>query len=78
MRRWPTDDGLHWHELYQRKKGVIFGHDALRGLVQRRRKERTWLVGLDSGCVYGGKLSGLLVEKDRIHQVDAKKAYRPV
>jgi len=36
---------------------VIYGHDSSVGLV-----ERDWAVGLDSGCVYGGRLSALVLE----------------
>ena len=34
--------------------------------------------GLDTGCVYGGKLTGWCPEEDRFVQVDAHKAYAPI
>lgn len=54
-----------WDDFYTGKKRVVFGHWARRGLVVRRD-----CVGLDTGCVYGGKLSAWIAEQDRIVQVD--------
>ncbi|MDX1626752.1 MAG: symmetrical bis(5'-nucleosyl)-tetraphosphatase [Wenzhouxiangellaceae bacterium] len=49
---------------------VVFGHWSVLGLVRENN-----VVGLDSGCVWGGALSALVVEgKDRrIVQVDCAK-----
>lgn len=54
-----------WDDFYTGRKRVVFGHWARRGLVVRPQ-----CVGLDSGCVYGGKLSAWIAEQDRIVQVD--------
>ncbi len=62
-----------WFDHYTGKKTVIFGHWAQRGLV-RNEKSR----GLDTGCVYGGRLTGLWWPEDTVVQVDALKTYRPV
>lgn len=51
-------------------KTVVFGHWAERGLVDLPR-----LKGLDTGCVYGGKLTGWCPEEDRFLQVPAVRAY---
>ncbi len=61
-----------WYEFYKGKPRVIFGHWARRGLIQKPK-----VLGLDTGCVYGGKLSAWIQEEDRIVQVSAKKAYWP-
>lgn len=53
-----------WDDFYRGRKRVVFGHWARRGLVVR-----TQCVGLDTGCVYGGKLSAWIAEEDRIVQV---------
>ncbi len=74
VRRWPNDaeDGNpFWWELYEGPPFVLFGHDARRGLVDRRPHG----LGLDTGCVYGKALTGYLLEEDRLVQVAAKRTY---
>lgn len=78
MRRWPDDrdpSNPFWYQVYQGARRVIFGHDAKRGLVRVEREGRPHVIGLDSGCVYGGKLSGYLPEEDRIVQVPARAVW---
>jgi hypothetical protein len=60
-----------WYECYEDDKLIVFGHWARRGLVWRENA-----IGLDTGCVYGGKLSGLLLPERRLIQVPARKVYR--
>ncbi|RME26881.1 MAG: metallophosphatase [Deltaproteobacteria bacterium] len=76
MRRYPGDspDDPFWWSLWRGPPLVIYGHDAVRGLVDRRPHS----LGLDTGCVYGGALSGYLVEDDRLLSVPAGRIYRPV
>ena len=45
-------------------KRIFYGHDAVRGV-----QDHGSTVGLDSGCVYGGKLSGMILESGEILQV---------
>lgn len=75
MRRWPDDSSLShpfWWESYEGEELIVYGHDAARGLVDRRPRT----LGLDTGCVYGGRLTGYLVEEDRIVSVPASRVYR--
>jgi hypothetical protein len=80
LRRWPdeAETDPFWWEIYTGHTGVVFGHDARRGLVRRDRDGHPWLLGLDTGCVYGGALSGWVVERDLIVQIDAREAYAPI
>jgi len=82
MRRWPDDADLSnpfWYDAgWAGPDCVVFGHDARRGLVRREVGGRPVAIGLDTGCVYGGALSGWLMEADRILQIPAARAYRPV
>ncbi len=77
IRRWPDDSSLEspfWWELYRGARLIIFGHDARRGLVDRRPHA----LGLDTGCVYGGALTGVIVETGELVEVQAQAAYWPV
>ena len=64
---WPPPGPPYrpWDDFYDGVKRVVFGHWARRGLVMRPQ-----CIGLDTGCVYGGKLTAWIAEEDRIVQVD--------
>jgi hypothetical protein len=77
LRRWPDDRDRaapFWWERLAPGPLVIYGHDAARGLQDHRPRS----LGLDSGCVYGGRLSGYLLEADQLLSVPAGGAYRPI
>lgn len=59
-----------WYSFYKDKKLVIYGHWASQGLNVRKNT-----IGLDTGCVYGCKLSGVLLPEKKILQVPALKNY---
>jgi hypothetical protein len=80
IRLWPPANGIEgprWHDFYHPPPGtppVVFGHDAPGGLVVRRYPDGTpYAIGLDSGCVYGGRLSAWVLEEDRIVQVPSRQ-----
>jgi bis(5'-nucleosyl)-tetraphosphatase (symmetrical) len=50
-----------------REVTVVFGHWAALGLYQKKR-----LLGLDSGCVWGGRLSAVRLEDGQLFQVPGK------
>ena len=61
----------HWFESrVGDRRTVVYGHWARMQLVLRPK-----LRGLDTGCVWGGKLSAWIAEEDRIEQVPARRAY---
>ncbi len=82
LRRWPDDSDEaqpFWYDAgWQGPQTVVFGHDARRRRVRREHGGRPVAIGLDSGCVYGGELSGWLVEEDRLIVEPAARVYRPV
>lgn len=59
-----------WYSYYKGKKLVVYGHWANQGLNVRSNT-----IGLDTGCVYGGKLSGVLLPDRKILQVRALQNY---
>jgi hypothetical protein len=71
IRTWPPAkgriDGPRWHDAYRPVHPLlIFGHDAPGGLVTKRRDGKPYLLGLDTGCVYGRALTGYLLEEERL------------
>ena len=71
IRTWPpvkgSIDGPRWHDAYRRFTPLlIFGHDAPGGLVAKRRDGKPYLLGLDTGCVYGRALTGYLLEEEQL------------
>jgi bis(5'-nucleosyl)-tetraphosphatase (symmetrical) len=65
----PQDSGLvPWFELPGRRTSdvtVVFGHWSALGLLLRDD-----VIGLDSGCVWGGKLSAVCLDDRALLQVD--------
>jgi len=59
-----------WFELRRRdERTLVFGHWSALGLRLTAR-----LAGLDSGCVWGGKLSALRLEDRALYQVGCRAA----
>lgn len=74
-RDWPVpDDSFQpWFDHWQRRgdpRTVVFGHWARLGLIEKRR-----LRGLDTGCVWGGRLSAWIAEEDLVVSVAARRAW---
>lgn len=66
-------DNQPWYAPYQGKKLIVHGHWAAQGLVVREN-----VIGLDSGCVYGKKLSSVVLPERKIVSVPARKQYCPI
>ena len=62
-----------WFDLYEGDKLVVFGHWASLGPMVRPK-----VICLDSGCVYGKKLSALELPGRKIIQVDARRVYEEI
>ena len=60
-----------WYEPYVGKQLVVYGHWAKPEPVVRPNS-----VGLDTGCVYGGALTALILPERRLVSVPARKVYR--
>lgn len=64
------EEGTPWASLWPGPRLVVFGHDAVRGL-----QVRAHAIGLDTGCVYGGWLTGLWLPGRDLVSVPARASY---
>jgi hypothetical protein len=63
-------DGRPWFESWRGPETVVFGHWAKLGKV-----DRPLVKGLDTGCVYGGRLSGIFWPSGKWVSVPARKMW---
>lgn len=68
LRRLP--DGRPWYEAYRERTLAVFGHWAKRQPVVRPNA-----IGLDTGCVYGGSLTALILPERILISVPARRVY---
>jgi hypothetical protein len=62
--------GVRWYDVYRGPKTVLFGHWP----AKKPRRAR-YAIGLDTACVYGGRLTAFIIEKNEFVSVPARKAY---
>lgn len=63
---------LNWAQSYEGKPLVVYGHTAI--------KEPAWLnntVCVDTGCVFGGRLTALRYPEREVVQVKARRVHYP-
>jgi hypothetical protein len=63
-------EGTPWYEVYDGDRVALFGHWPS---AEPRRGPRA--IGLDTGCVYGHRLTAYVIEEDRFVSVPARRAY---
>jgi Calcineurin-like phosphoesterase len=63
------DVGTPWGALYQGPPHVVFGHYA-----QAQPQLHPWATGLDTGCVYGGALTALVLDDGQPVAAPAERA----
>jgi hypothetical protein len=59
--RWSddADDGPLWGTRYTGPPHVVFGHNA-----RAEEQLHPWATGLDTACVYGGRLTAMVLDED--------------
>jgi len=62
--------GVPWYEVYRGRKIVLFGHWPAKAPRIAPRA-----IGLDTGCVYGGRLTAYIIESNEFVSVPARRAY---
>jgi hypothetical protein len=60
-----------WYERYTDSRLVVFGHWAKPAALVRKNA-----IGLDTGCVYGGALTALILPERRLVSVPARRVYQ--
>lgn len=64
------DDGVLWGSAWPGPELIVFGHHAMAGLQRHPHA-----LGLDTGCVYGGRLTAYVLPEDRLVSVPARSVY---
>jgi bis(5'-nucleosyl)-tetraphosphatase (symmetrical) len=59
-------------ERATRDTPIVFGHWSTEGLVQRSN-----VTGIDTGCVWGGRLTALRLNDSALFQIDCPQAQEP-
>jgi diadenosine tetraphosphatase ApaH/serine/threonine PP2A family protein phosphatase len=59
-----------WYERYRGDKTVIFGHTVFATPLLNKNA-----IGIDTGCVYGGSLTAVVLPERRLVSMPAVKAY---
>jgi diadenosine tetraphosphatase ApaH/serine/threonine PP2A family protein phosphatase len=64
------DKEIPWFDVYEGNQTVIFGHWVFGEPVVK-----TNAIGIDTGCVYGGRLTACVLPERHLVSVPARRAY---
>jgi len=67
----PTQrKGVAWYDVYRGPKTILFGH-----WPKKKPRQAAYAIGLDTGCVYGKKLTAYVIETREFASVPAREKY---
>jgi bis(5'-nucleosyl)-tetraphosphatase (symmetrical) len=66
-----------WAEAWTGPESIVYGHHAREDVVVDTPRPGVRCVGIDTGCVYGGKLTALVLPAQELVQVSARAARAP-
>lgn len=64
----------HWSNMWDQPYSIIAGHQVVEKPVTVKNKNNTVML-LDTGCCFGGSLTGYFVERQQFISVKARKPY---
>lgn len=64
-----------WQDLWQGPESVVYGHNVVEHVRIDNPRPNVYCYGVDTGCVFGGKLTALLLPSLEVVQVSAKQRY---
>lgn len=69
--------GTRWAARWKGPESVVYGHDvqSLAEPVLAETAPEVWCCGIDTGCVFGGRLTAIELPSRRIVQVNARQRY---
>jgi len=76
------ENSIFWDEVYNGNYNIIYGHNV-NSLYEPKifkTNNNKWIIGIDLGCCFGGKLCAMILEKNNdfsFEFVQAKKEYWP-
>ncbi len=62
--------GVAWYDVYRGPQTILFGH-----WPRKKPHQADFAIGLDTGCVYGKKLTAYLIETREFVSVPARQKY---
>jgi hypothetical protein len=75
LRRLTSRGRPWWYEEHAGPELILFGHTPSEQPRVHARRGRVLAIGLDTGCVYGGRLTAYSPELDEFRSVAAARAY---
>lgn len=76
----PQPGARHWATLWSGPEHIVYGHHVhdLADIRVDHAVPAVTCAGIDTGCCFGGRLTGFVVESGEVIQVQARQVYAPM